>query len=218
VAGHTFGVAASSDADRVLLILGEFVNRLDELYGVYLDATSGFDELVRRQERVDKDAAASPDYKGDAADMFITHGDPNDPKNVMLHRTTVGDFKQRNRRGGSNHVRLAQYLVVLIFHQWEHEARPAIASVLGLPADDVTVPVLGDLRLLRNEILKHKGVITKPTVQRLEVISGFSEGDVIELPNEAMYELVRAVKAGSDVLAHALTGVDPMYRTIWHVQ
>jgi hypothetical protein len=69
----------------------EFANRVDQLYGLYLDSTMGFDSNVRTIERAQSSTGAADDSA-----FFISDGAPNDPDNVLLHQTTQGEFKKRN--------------------------------------------------------------------------------------------------------------------------
>jgi len=198
----------------------EFADRLDKLYGLYLDTTLGFkanlDVLKNGQE-------ASAHLVSDPTELynlpvFIGRGDPNNPNNVLLYQTTQGKFKARNAPGGANYRLLSQYFVVLAFHLWEHEYRPRIASLFGLKeADEFKMPIFGDIRLLRNEILKHRGVLTKDTVKKLQVVGGLQVGGVIDFSGYDLEQLVHTVKAALDNLVQSATGTDPKLRTVWHV-
>ena len=73
----------------------EFADRLDELYGLYLDIAFGFRANV---DRIREGQEASAHLVSDPAELdqlplFIGRGDPNDPNNVMQHQTTQGQFK-----------------------------------------------------------------------------------------------------------------------------
>jgi len=85
------------DSDRLKSTVEELVDRIDQLYGLYLDATMGFDANVTTVEQAQMQPGASDDSA-----FFITDGAPTDPDNVLLHKTTQGEFKKRNRPDGSN--------------------------------------------------------------------------------------------------------------------
>jgi hypothetical protein len=206
---------------EVLTATKEFVQRIDEIYGLYTDATSGFHENVKRMEKGQEEAekkGLNIEWRDDAK-IFFGIGNPNDPNNVLLHTTTRGEYRRRNSTSGSNHRLLAQYFVVLVYHLWENEYRPRIAEILQLfDSKELRLPVCGDLRLLRHEILKHRGVITEETTAKLEVLKQIPADQPLNLTFENVGEVMSAVKKGVDDLVVAYTGVDPKYRTIWHVK
>jgi hypothetical protein len=209
------------DGNRLLYEVAALVERVDELYGLYLDATAGFRENVevvkRGQDRARRACSQGADL--DQLPLFFGRGDPNDAENVMLHRTTQGAFKARNAKGGSNHVRMGQLLLVLLFEYWEVEHRPRMAKALAIPDQrDLKVPVFGDLRRLRHAVLHRQGILDASTVRRLGVITGFQAKNAIVLSPEAVEDVIKAIKAGLDTFVRDVTQVDPQHRTIWHVR
>ena len=56
------------------------------------------------------------------------------------------------------------------------------------------------------------------TVQKLEVLEGFTAGTELVLDRDAVESIVRGLKAALDELVEGATGVDPEHRKIWHVQ
>ena len=199
----------------------DYVVTVDELYGHYLDSTSGFDAIARSFGKIKSESVLdSPDGNvNDESAFFIGRGSPNDPTNRMLHRTTVGEFKKRNARGGHNHVRAAQLLVVLIYEYWNSEHRANIAASLNLKNQkELKVPYIGDLRLLRNDVIHHRGILQKKTVRKLEVISGLSAGCELTLDGEAVESMVREVKSAMDEIVVKTGAPDPEHRKIWHVR
>ena len=198
-----------------------YVTSVDELYGHYLDSTMGFvanhKRMVEGQERARAEVPQQTDL--DSLDFFYGHGNPNDPSNRLLHRTTQGDFKRRNAKGGRNHMRAAQLLVALLYSFWEHEYRPRLAASLGLAdADELKIPLFGDIRALRRDVIHHHGVVTKETAAKLSVLAGFHEGKEITLTEGDVEALIRSIKAAMDELVVEAGGPDPLHRTLWHVQ
>ena len=198
-----------------------YVTSVDELYGHYLDSTVGFvanhKNIVDGQERAKALLPSQADF--DSSAFFYGHGNPNDPSNRLLHKTTQGEFKRRNNKGGRNHVRAAQLLVVLLYSFWEHEYRPRLAASLGLAeASELKIPLFGDIRLLRCDVIHHRGVVTKETATKLSILTGFSEGLEIVLTEADVETLIRKIKAAMDELVLLVAGSDPMHRTLWHIQ
>ena len=204
----------------VLSIAAEFIQRIDEIYGLYSDATLGFRQNVKLLETGQEEAAK----KGikvnllDESKFFFGNGNPNDPNNVLLHTTTIGEYRRRNSIGGSNHRLLAQYFVVLVYHLWDNEYRPRISEVLGCSEPNaLKLPICGDLRLLRHDILKHRGVITKEKQAKLEILKQIPAEQPLNLSAENIGQVMSAVKKAIDDLVVTHAGVDPKHRTVWHL-
>lgn len=67
----------------------------------------------------------------------------------------MGEFRRRNRKGGPNHTRAAQLLILLMYEYWESEYRSSVAEALGKDKNDLKIPLMGDLRLLRHDVIHH---------------------------------------------------------------
>jgi len=194
------------------------VEALDHLYGLYLDATAGFkanhDLIVRGQRETAE--GLPPGTDPDSLGFLVGRGAPTDPATVLLHRTTQGEFKRRNAPGGSNHVRLAQLTLVLVFAYWETAHRARIAHALGLKGqNELTVPIMGDLRRLRHDILHNRGVIQTKTVGKLEVLKAIKAEAPLTITDLEMENLFRNIKTALDDLAVQAGGDDPKHRTVW---
>lgn len=200
-------------------VASAFVGRLDDIFGLYLDATTGFDAALARFMKAEQGSRQllKPGEDPEERRLFYGRGDPNDPSNILYHATTYGEYKRRNARGGRNYLLLSQYLVVLVFHLWEQEYRPELASTIGIDAKELTVPIIGGLRLLRHEILKHRGILSEKTARRLQVLPHLRPGDQIAFSTDDLYTMMRSLKAALDEIVTEYTGVDPKHRIVWHV-
>jgi len=202
-------------------VVNEFVTSVDEYYGHYLDTTSGYlanvKQMLDRQERTRAAVPAGTDL--DSLGFLYGHGDPNDPANRLLHQTTQGEFKRRNARGGRNGMLASHQLIVLLYSIWEHEYRPRLSHALGLTEpNELKIPLLGDLRLLRGDVIHHRGIVTRETVEKLSVLSGFKEGAEITLAEDSVEALTRAIKAAMDAIVVQAGAPDPLHRKLWHVK
>lgn len=195
----------------------QFVEVVDQLFGFYLDCIAGFRENVDRVMRVQSEMNVTTSSSPDDLPLFFGKGDPNDSKNVMLHETTQGAFKERNRQGGRNQFLLGQYVVVLLYTSWEKSHRERLTAALGLE-EPLELPLMGDLRLLRHEILHNRGRISNRTARRLKVIEGLGPGDNIDLDQDSVEALLRGTKQALDQLVLERLGRDPKHRTVWHVR
>ncbi|MCR9161924.1 MAG: hypothetical protein ACE37F_26070 [Nannocystaceae bacterium] len=197
-----------------------FVEVVDNLYGVYLDAGLGFMAIAKQvcegQDKVRGEFPPGTDL--DALPQFIGRGSPNDAGNVMQHKTTQGQFKARNAKGGHNQVLLGQMLLVLLYEHWESEHRARVAAAIGIPRKDLKASLFGDLRLVRNDIIHCRGIIQEKTIEKLEVVQGLVVGEVLRLSEDAVEETVRAIKRVLDNLVVEHGGEDPKHRTVWRVR
>jgi hypothetical protein len=198
-----------------------YVVIVDELYGHYLDTTCGFvaNERLITENQAKARPSLAPGTDMDQLTFFYGHGDPNDPSNRILHQTTQGAYKARNAEGGRNHVRAAQLLLVLVFEYWESEHRTHIANALGL-ADwsELKVPVLGDLRELRQDVIHHRGIVRGETVKKLGILKGFIACEQIQLTGEQVETIIVEVKSALDSLVVQAGCPDPLHRKVWRVQ
>ena len=211
---HMADIAALQDS------LLTYARVVDELYGHYLDSTTGFaanERIVADSQRRPL-AGLQPDVNRDDLSFHYGNGDPNDPKSRVLHRTTQGAYKARNAKGGANHIRAGQLLLVLLYEYWESVHRSNIAMAFGIDRDALKVPFVGDLRLLRHDVIHHRGIVRPETAKRLKVISGFPPDAAITLSGEQVEDLIVGLKAVLDDLAIKHGAPDPNYRGVWLVQ
>lgn len=195
----------------------EYARAVDELYGLYLDTTTGFVQnarlIAQLQLRLSSDL-----QNPDKVDFFYGYGAPNSPTSRVLHRTTHGEYKARNAVGGANHVKAAQLLLVLLFEYWESEHRGHIAAALRVDHGEVKLPVLGDIRLLRQDVIHHRGITRHETVRKLMVLSGFVPDTPIGLTGEQVEAIVVQIKSGLDALVMESGGPDPNHRFVWRFE
>ncbi len=198
-----------------------YVVTVDELYGHYLDTTAGFNLNARQVKQSQSEPIGGLDEDADRNGLpfFYGHGDPNDPANIMLHQTTQGQYVQRNIVGGHNHVRAGQWLVVLLFEYWESEHRRKIATALGLAGPtDLKVPYMGELRLLRQDVIHHRGKLQKATIQKVRFVGSCVVGDDLDLNDALVESIVRGLKSAMDDVVTEAGHPDPEHRKIWHIQ
>lgn len=159
--------------DSLLKEIQAFVNTVDDLYGLYLDATMGFahnaEEIAKGQRSGSQQLGMSIDEL-DKREIYLGRGRPSDPDSILQHAATQGSYKARNTRGGTNFILMAQVVIVLIFEYWETEHRGRIASAIGLAnQSQLKIPILGDLWLLRNDVIHRKGFVSSRTEEKLKV-------------------------------------------------
>jgi hypothetical protein len=82
--------------------------------------------------------------------------------------------------------------VVFVYSMWEHELRGRLAAVQGISHDDVEHPILGDLRLIRNDVVHKRGIATSEWTGRCSTVRWFSVDDEIFIENWMVAEVMEA--------------------------
>ncbi len=211
-------------ADTLNQVADEFVGVVDTCFGLYLDCIEGFKkncDFMLKAQASSLNSLSGSAIKSiadlDRVGFFIGKGEPTDPSNVVYHRCTQGEFKERNTPGGKNDSFIGRYCIVLLYEYWESEYRNRFANVLSVPREDLRNDLFGDLRYLRHAIIHNRGCASKDC-ESLKVIAAIREGTAISVTTEDLFHITRAIKAYVDDLLRSQTGRDPAYRTIWHVQ
>ena len=233
-----------ADLAKVEKAAEAFIVRADELFGFYSDSTTGFlASMIQLKNTEAKWKAQSPNANFDSERVSFGSGNWRNPASRILHETTVGELRRRNSDGGLNHIRAAQNFLVLLYSFWEEEHRSLITEALGIkPAEtkkcesckrklpgsktDLKVPVIGDVRLLRNDIIHHRGILKQNTFDQLEalhlkrgidLVSGLrfarlaADQEIRFFPPDVYFLLTLLRKAMDEVVIDA-GGKDPNYR------
>jgi hypothetical protein len=194
-----------------------FWRLVDAHYGAYLDAAEGFRLVLRRfydgEDRLD--AMHRQNYPRvplpDRGNTSIAYANPEAyPTERYLHNCPSAQYIRRNTHGGENFVLLGRMFLVMVYQLWDSEFRAAIATELGLSREEVTVPIMGDIRLIRNAIL-HNAARADRSCERIQVLRFWSLGEEIAPDNHQIDIVAREILAFvhrshgvSDVIAPAL--------------
>jgi hypothetical protein len=123
-----------------------------------------------------------------------------DPYSEPIHRCTLLEYKERNTPGGLNFKTLGNMCMVLIYQYWEDHYRKKIAEFARLEKNGIKLPIMGDLGIIRNSIIHHKG-IAKDEVEKCEILKWFKAGDEISVNQEQFEELIRHIEKGLNELS-----------------
>jgi len=162
--------------DDVKSLLDEFEAFLNDANAVVGFAQAG---LWRVRELVDSlptDDPANPDPT-----FYLGTGDPNDPASRVWAGWRRSHAQKALARDGMVEARLSQQWVVSVYTAWEHEYRPRFAAVHSCGPDDVQLPLFGDLRLIRHDVVHHHGIATAKNAGSAKRLRWFQAGDVINL-------------------------------------
>jgi hypothetical protein len=199
---------------KLFAVCEEFMRFSYDLFGAYLDALAGLDQirqdLVNRQKaKIAKLRNTQPDKATEAFmdQQALDHrlqADQRGPEE-LLHRSTQGDFKRRTAPGGLDARFLSQMLVALWYGAWEDRYRERVASSLGhLAKNALGSDLFQDINTLRQATLHNQGKATKD-VERAKIIRWFRQGDEIFISREHAHQLLHAI----DHYVTQLCGLQP---------
>ena len=159
------------DQNQLLESVASYIGEIKRQYGYYLDCRQGFIEAVKRIE----DSGYDPANK---LNLFA-YSERMEP---TRHISTLGQYVERNRLDGVNHVLASQVLLANIYAYWDAPYRPRISRALGMSGrrqDGGLVKKddwFGDLRFIRDDIIHHAGIARRGNAARVD---GINEGDQI---------------------------------------
>jgi len=183
--------------------LNEFEAIVDLIYGTYLDSKGGFrlliKEITEHQEKQlenlkqTRPHLASMEFL-DSTPRLYCEGDPNVPGAGVLHQCSLREYKERNSETGTNARFIGNMSIIAIYQYWEDHFREKIADALGRKKNDISSPIMGDLRLLRQSIVHHRGVALNE-IKNCQLLKWFSKDDQIMIDEDKFKEIVFHIKS-----------------------
>lgn len=131
-------------------ICDSFINFLHKEYGLFIDAEEGF-EFKHNYYK-------NNGYKYLKNNVMYCNTRPDDPEAIILHVATISEVIERNSKKGSNINEIKQRSIIVIYQYWEKNIRPKLASLLNMDINKIESDIMGDLRNIRNDILKHDAI------------------------------------------------------------
>ncbi|MGB2762128.1 MAG: hypothetical protein WBC21_01150 [Minisyncoccales bacterium] len=177
-------------------ILDNFIKIVDEIYGVYLDSTAGFDTVRESCIKLQKNLAVECSLSEEEIDkrsFTFGKGNPNKKGAYPLHVCSQGIFKKRNKKNGRNYRIIARLCLVMIYQYWEDYYRPRIAEENKVLKENIKWDIIGDLRFFRESIIHHKGIAI-PKIENCKILKWFKEGEIININNRQFEEIIRSIK------------------------
>lgn len=184
-------------------IITEFLNVVDSIHGVYLDSTLGFklvtEYILKIQNKSIKliGSKATIDKLDEAEFIYGTGSPPKykDPLNPsLLHITTQGELKERNKKDGINFKVIGNLTIVQIYQFWEDKYRDEIAKSMNLQKDDLKSDIFGELRQIRASIIHNNSIVTSDCEKKVKIVN-FGKGEEIFLKQNDVHGIVNAVKS-----------------------
>lgn len=185
--------------------LQQFLDIINQRFGIYLDCINGFLLNVKQIEEWQKLAARrtnKPIEELDQAALIRSNHPPvadlEQCKKLEKHRIPQGVYKANNSRGGLNHSIALSDCLCAFFNEWETFKRDVLKKK-GM-RDDQIIPVLGYLKKIRDR-LTHKD--QKSAQHRIEefkltttdyILPGFDTSTNIELFEQDLDNIVLELK------------------------
>jgi hypothetical protein len=89
-------------------------------------------------------------------------------------------------------MRIGWQWIVSFYAAWDEFHRPRLAKALGCEPKAIKVPLLGDLRCLRNDIVHNRGVASPEWAGKCEFLAHWVRiGEPIAVHGEQINEFVR---------------------------
>lgn len=159
--------------ETVFDVFAELKVYLNDMAGAHWFATDG----LRQQSEVWRERNAHHD-KPDAT-VWVGIGSPTSQPFVPYHSWPMKQLPDRLLGPVSDLV--GHQWVVAVYTAWESEYRPRALKAMGQEEGQVW-PLMGDLRLLRNDIVHHRGIATKNNSGRCKDLADWvTVGQVISL-------------------------------------
>ena len=177
-------------------LIFEFIEKLDEIYGVYLDSVAGFFQntvLLDRGQQFSNEKSNLSIAHLDTLPYVYGKGAPEDSNSIVLHESTQGDYKKRNNAGGLNHIVIAHLCLTQIYQYWEDHYRSLIAESAGIKKEELKSDIFGDLRIYRNSIIHHRAIALSE-IKKCKILKWHNEGDEIVFNEKQIDEVILNVK------------------------
>jgi hypothetical protein len=191
-------------------VLRGFIDFINRQVGVYSDCLSGFQgNKVRVERQVARVQRPTSTRIENGAPVIVCTSveDPTSP-DVIHHRIIRADeFIAINAEAAFNEQQICWSIITFIYTYWEEVIRPKMADIRGQFKDDIKLDELGDLRILRQSIIHHGGVIAADDHRKLKVLALlFSPDSKISPTHEQMHKIFVAVKQAIGRLILTYTG------------
>lgn len=189
------------DMDKAIAeldILRGFIDFVNSQVGVYCDCLAGFEgnkaRIERQTARVQRPVSRRIE-DGQPVIVWASVEDPASP-DVLHHRIIRADeFVTVNSEAGFNEQQLCWSIIVFLYAYWDEEIRPQIAKVRGVKSNDVKIHALGDLRILRKNIIHNSGVLPNNEYAKLTVMNDICTPNVkMTFTHDQMHKVFVYVK------------------------
>lgn len=181
--------------------------KLDVLYALEADGSAGFFLLSDRMKKIDLEQSKVDGLTPEQRTVFYGNGDPSAEGATYLHRTTIAQIADRNRKGGRHEQMLRNAIIVLAYMYWEDKTREKFARELNLKKDDIRSEIYGDLRHYRHAIAHNDGTLAQAT----KVLKYVNVGDQVNLNSDQFRDLLTKLIDELDFLSMKFLNISGLF-------
>jgi len=182
-------------------VVQEYIDFVNQQVGVYMDALAGFEghrvRIERQVHRVNRPTHIRKGSQGEPIVVSTSYEDPSKPDIILNRIIRADDYIAANSKGGLNEQQQARAFLIFLFTYWEDEVRPKLAEAKGVGVNDISLDIMGDLRIIRSAILHAKAVICQKEHKRLKKLQAmFPSEKTIQISYEDMHQIAILIKQG----------------------
>jgi hypothetical protein len=120
--------------------------------------------------------------------------DPDWPKNpgwLPSAEWRLSEALEQVEDNGPVEMLLGRQWIISVYALWEERYRPRLAKAHGRQTADEKYALLGDLRLLRNDVVHNGGIATVSSTGHCEILNWFRPGEIIMVDGRHFGEFLR---------------------------
>ena len=186
----TSGESEQPSQEDPAAVYNEFLAFLNDMAGAEAHAQPAVDRYITwLQEFV---ASSPPNPENPDPTIFVGIGDPNLETTRTHQQWTASQLPEK---GLFTKRWIGQQWIVGVFAGWEDEHRPRLARAFGCSESRLTHDGFGDLRLMCNDVVHHRGEATAHNTGRCRLLRWFVAGEMIDVSGEQVAEFMQAVPA-----------------------
>ncbi len=184
----------------------EFGYVANSIYGLYLDtamatgnlAKSYMDYHTKYLEALQTSEAEHPA----PIDPTIVYTAQSEGESKPVHVTTLTALVNRNLPDGYHMQFLGRMCIVALFHYWDDDFRPRLATALGKDPSELTHDAFGDLRYLRRSVIHRQGRAMDECATS-KILPRFTPGTELVLDQTKIDQIIIAVRKAALELAES---------------
>ncbi len=193
-------------------VVQEYIDFVNQQVGVYMDAIAGFEghkvRIERQVHRVNRPTHIRKGSHGEPVIVSTSYEDPSKPDIILNRIIRADDYIAANSKGGLNEQQQARAFLIFLFTYWEEEVRPRLAQAKGVEINNISLDIMGDLRIVRHAILHAKAIICPKEHKRLKKLQTmFPSETSIQISYEDMHQIAILIKQGLASLLFDWLGV-----------
>jgi hypothetical protein len=173
--------------------VADFFEEVNELFGFYFDIRYACQQGKLRLEEMQR----AKNWNGESV-LIYGSGPPQYPPEQQIlvspHATTISNLLIRLSLEGPNSRKAAEATVVFVYELWEVKYRRNLFGRDGNAFGEISLDIMGDLRLVRNCILHRRGIADE-SILKCRVLTKFKPNEKIVLDGADMTTIVKTLES-----------------------